>query len=47
MTSALENHPYINTAIEFTNAGLKLFGNNFGSRLGLSPHCYHSRNELD
>ena len=28
-TSALENHPQINAAIEFIDAGLKLLGNNF------------------
>ena len=27
--SALKNHPKINTAIKFINAGLQLFGNNF------------------
>ena len=28
-TSALENHPQINAALEFINASLKLLGNNF------------------
>ena len=27
--SALENHPKINAAIKFINAGFKLFSNNF------------------